>query len=135
MKATLTKAGKADACALRSLREAYPSLPEAYIRFLEASNGAEGDLGIEPGWVVIWSAEEAIQVTNQYQMPKYLPGYFAFGSNGGGELLVFPIDGGTDRCPVQMVPAIGMAAQELRSVAPSFAEFQTHLGRPIDADA
>ena len=34
-----------------------------------------------------------------------------------------------------MVPAIGMAAKELQEVAPSFAAFEAHIGRELNAGA
>jgi hypothetical protein len=135
MSATLSKATGASRDALAKLCTAYPSLPESYFAFLKASNGAEGDLGVQPGWVVVWPAEEALEATIQYQLPEYLPGYFAFGGNGGGELFVFLIEGNSIERPVYMVPAIGMAATELQQIAPSFDEFQSHIGVVLDADA
>jgi hypothetical protein len=135
MRATLSKASGASLNAVAKLRTAYPTLPESYFAFLEASNGAEGDLGVHPGWVVVWPAEEALEATIQYQLPEYLPGYFAFGGNGGGELFVFLIEGHSVERPVYMVPAVGMAATELQQLAPSFDEFQSHIGVLFDADA
>ncbi len=99
------------------------------MRFLERSNGAEGDLGVEPGWFVVWAAEEAVSATQEYEVPASLLGYFAFGGNGGGELLVFALSEGNMDRPVFMVPAIGMAPRELRQVAPSFVAFETEMGR------
>jgi hypothetical protein len=135
MKAALTNASGASRNAIAKLRTAYPSLPEPYFAFLESSNGAEGDLGAQPGWVVVWPAEEALEATTQYQLPEYLPGYFAFGGNGGGELFVFLIEGTSVDRPVYMVPAIGMAATELQQLAASFEAFKGHIGVVLRADA
>jgi len=135
MKSPLSKTGSTSSSALISLRMAYPSLPESYFKFLETTNGAEGELDVEPGWAVVWRAEDALKFSNQYQVPKYLPGYFAFGSNGGGELFVFAVEGDATERHVHMVPAIGIAPEELQCVAPSFGEFQRHIGRPFNADA
>ena len=89
---------------------------------------------MEPGWFVVWPAEEAIVATAEYEMPRYLPEYFAFGGNGGGELFVVPIAFVNERQPVYMVPAIGMAARELREIAPSFTEFAAQCGRVLPDD-
>lgn len=35
-------------------------LPEEYLALLRLSNGCEGPLGIEPGWFVLWPAEEVL---------------------------------------------------------------------------
>jgi hypothetical protein len=36
------------------------SLPRGYLEQLAVSNAGEGDLGIEPGWIAFWPAEEVI---------------------------------------------------------------------------
>lgn len=120
---------------LAALRAAYPNLPEQYLQLLERSNGAEGDLGVEPGWFVVWPAEEALKATVEYELPVYFPGYFTFGGNGGGELFVFELQHGVADRRVFMVPAIGMAASELRVVASSFVEFQSHMGELLRNEA
>jgi len=123
--------------ALGKLRAAYPSLPNSYFDLLSRTKGidVEGHLGIEPGWVVVWSAESAMETSSAYGIPEYLPGYFAFGSNGGGELFVFPITGSSGECPVLMVPAVGMAVEELWPVARSFADFEAQIGKVLDESA
>jgi hypothetical protein len=120
---------------LATLQAAYPDLPAQYLKFLQESNGAEGDLGIEPGWFVVWSAEGALTATKDYGLPVCLPGYFTFGSNGGGELFVFELQAGAADRTVFMVPAIGMAVSELLVVARSFAEFQVHMGKVLRNEA
>lgn len=63
-------------------------------------------------------------------MPEYLPGYIAFGGNGGGELFVF-----SESClaigdqSIFMVPAIGMAEDVLVKIANSFADFESEMGK------
>ena len=86
---------------------------------------------MEPRWFVVWSAEEALTATAEYEMPRYLPGYFCFGGNGGGELFVVPTVPSNDRQPVYMVPAIGMAARYLTEIAPSFDELAANFGKGI----
>jgi hypothetical protein len=106
-------------------------LPESYFDFLAETNGAEGDLGVRPGWFVVWPAEEARVASDEYQLPEYLPGFFAFGGNGGGELFVLPIGADTAHQPVYMVPAIGMARKHLVEVSPSFTEFAANCGKAL----
>jgi SMI1 / KNR4 family (SUKH-1) len=112
-----------------TLRAAYPSLPEDYFAFLARSDGAEGDLGVEPGWFQVWPAADAAAFSSEYQVPEYLPGFFAFGGNGGGELFVLTLSPPDGSQPVLMVPAIGMEPSSLIQVASSFAEFTTHMGQ------
>lgn len=125
----------ASADALERLRKAYPSLPRAYFDFLARTNGAEGELGVEPGWFVVWSAEEALSATDEYEIPRYLPGYFCFGGNGGGELFVVPIIASNNRQPAYMVPAIGMATRYLTEIAASFDELAVNFGKVLQVVA
>lgn len=109
--------------AIDRLRAAYPSLPDEYFAYLGRNNGAEGELSIDPGWFVVWPAETATVATREYQLPEYVPGYFAFGGNGGGELFVLPLDAHDGERAVYMVPAIGMAPDTLVRIAESFSDF------------
>jgi hypothetical protein len=129
MEATLVLGPPADPEALHRLRSQLGQLPERYVSFLAGSNGGEGDLGVDPGWFVVWPIEEAAVASAEYEVPTYLPGYFAFGGNGGGELFVFELAGGGEDRPVFMVPAIGMSATELRPVSKSFEEFESQMGK------
>jgi hypothetical protein len=117
--------------AIRSLQLACPSLPAEYLSFLARFNGAEGSLGIEPGWFLLWPAEEVANLSAGYQVPQYLPGYVAFGSNGGGELFVFPLQPTDGALPVFMAPAIGMGPSALIKVAASFSEFAAAFGKDL----
>jgi hypothetical protein len=110
------------------ISESRLKLPEDYLAFLLQSNGGEGELGIQPGWFRIWQAEEVIQAGLEYEVPKYAPGLFAFGGNGGGELLAFDT-----RCgipwPVVALPCIGMDAGEAMPVAAHFKDFVAQMGK------
>ena len=108
--------------AIDELRVKYVTLPEPYLEFLVHTNGSEGELAVKPGWFQVWSVEEALVASEEYEIPEYLPGYFAFGGNGGGELFVFPLAGASR--PVFMVPAIGMSPEHLVEVAKDFASFE-----------
>jgi hypothetical protein len=129
MEATLLLNPPATREALQRLQAKSQNLPERYLAYLRNSNGAEGDLGVAPGWFVVWPAEEASVASDEYQLPTYLPGYFAFGGNGGGELFVFQLTRDSEDRPIFMVPAIGMAVAELLPVAKSFFEFQSLMGK------
>jgi hypothetical protein len=94
MNTSVVYSGPAESEAVAKLAGAFPQLPQAYLAFLGVSNGVEGPLGVEPGWFVVWPAEESLVASKEYEVPKYLPGYFAFGSNGGAELLVFRLSPG-----------------------------------------
>jgi hypothetical protein len=102
-------------------------LPKAYLDLLLFSNGGEGDLGIEPGWFQLWSAETVIDLNDKYQVQENVPGFFAFGSNGGGEMLA--LDGRSQKPPqVAMVPFIPMEKDEAMIIAPDFETFIRSIG-------
>ncbi|PRC90550.1 SMI1/KNR4 family protein [Solimicrobium silvestre] len=117
---------------IEKLRSAYSSLPNAYFQFLLDHDGIDCELGIDPGWVVIYPTQEALVATNQYQMSTFLPGYFAFGGNGAGEVFVFPLNRSVHECPVYMVPTVGMSVEELIEIAPSFESFAQQIGKSCE---
>jgi hypothetical protein len=113
---------------LRRLRVGarYP-LPASYLAFLAFSNGGEGALAVGPGWFVIWPAEEVLESNQGYQVEKELPGFFGFGSDGGGELFAFDT-----RSPqpwkIVMIPFIPMQERYAVVVAESFEQFVRAMG-------
>jgi hypothetical protein len=119
---------------LARLRAAYPELPGEYLAFLARNDGAEGDLGVAPGWFQIWPAEQAIGLTDDYGLPEFLPGYFCLGSNGGGELLVVRLERDAAGQAISMVPAVGLDEAALVEVAGSFAALEAAMGRRLDGD-
>lgn len=118
----------ASAAALARLRmECGIPLPSGYLAMLEESNGGEGDLSIDPGWIALWCAEDVISNNTGYRVAEYLPGFLGFGSNGGGELLAFDVRRG-EPYPIVMVPFIPMAAEDAVQIAHSFEELRKHIG-------
>lgn len=109
---------------LEQLGRSLPTLPADYLEFLALSNGGEGELGVEPGWFQLWPAEDVAALNAKYHVSEFLPGFTAFGSNGGGEMLAFGPDGA-----VSMVPFIPMDAAEARIIAPNFTALAWTFGR------
>ena len=103
-------------------------LPKVYPALLRYSDGGEGKLNLETGWFMLWSSTEVIELNKGYEIDKNLPGYFGFGSNGGGELLVFDIESGRP-WKVVMIPFIPMSAKEAEVIANNFEEFIKAIGR------
>lgn len=118
---------------VQRLREKVPFLPRAYFEFFLSANGCEGDLGIDPGWIRLWRAEDIIDSNSRYKVEQFLPGYLAFGSNCGGEMFVFRVNG-TDNTesPVYMVPFIPMEESEVVKVADSFTHLAAEFGKEMD---
>ncbi len=106
-------------------------LPTDYLDFLRLSNGGEGELGIQPGWFRIWRGEEVIQAATDYQVPEYAPGFFAFGTNGGGEILAFDCRSAPP-WPVVALPCISLAPAEAMPVAANFGDFAQQMGRSYE---
>jgi hypothetical protein len=126
------KTGPASEHALYQLVENAPlKLPSDYIAFLRQCNGCEGELGIDPGWVWIWPAEEVIEHNNGYKTAENVSGFFAFGSNGGGEMFAFDFRT-PDETRVVMIPFIPMEIKSAIPLAASFGEFSEHFGLRTD---
>jgi hypothetical protein len=107
-------------------------LPTSYLNFLRQSNGGEGELSIAPGWLQLWPAEEVISANEEYHVPEFISGYFAFGGSGGGELIVFRVV--EDQAQeIYMIPCISMGAKEALLMAESFDEFEKEIGHPWPA--
>ena len=103
-------------------------LPSEYLALLRYSNGGEGSLDIDPGWLQLWSSEQIIEHNRGYEIEENIPGFFGFGSSGGGELLAFDTRNGKP-WKVVMIPFIPMSAKEARIIANNFEEFIRAIGR------
>ena len=84
-----------------------------------------------PGWVCFWSAEEVVESKRDYEVAEYLPGFFGFGSNGGGEILAFKVDG-SEPWPIYMVPFIPMEKEAAHMSAKDFEEFRAAIGYELE---
>ena len=103
-------------------------LPEDYLTFLSLSNGGEGEIPVQPLWFQIWPAEMVLEHNKGYEVSVNLPGFWAFGSNGGGEMLAFDTrEGGPWR--IMSVPFIPMDADEAVLIAKDFMSFVSLMGK------
>ena len=121
------RAEPAPEAAVEALAEALPDLPPDYLAFLRLSNGGEGPLGVAPGRFELWPAEEVAALNAAYSVAEFLPGFAAFGSDGGGEMLVFgarPDVWGR----VFVVPFIPLEESSAREVARDFAALARTFG-------
>ncbi len=87
------------------------------IKALREAGYIEGELSVDPLWYQLWEPEHIDGYNNDYELAKYAPGFIAFGSNGGGELLVTNKNG-----EVFSLPAIGMAPGDAWKIADSIDE-------------
>jgi hypothetical protein len=102
-----------------------------YLAFLRRSNGASGDLGIQPGSFVLWGAEELRERNQEYnKLAGRSADFFAFGSAGTSKVLVFDL---RDKVPwpVMMLDAARMKLDEGEQAARDFVELVGVLGRSV----
>ena len=107
------------------------SLPVEIRHLLRLSNGGSTFFG-SPGtaadhYIDLWSTSELVPNNLEYQVSDYVPGFFAFGSNGGGELYVF--EKRLESNGVFQLPAIGMSNSSLVEFSSSFAGFLALFGQ------
>ena len=93
-------------------------LPDEYIDYFVGDGPKEGGLLVEPGWFQLWHPSQIQNMNESYRVKEYAPGFLGFGSSGGGEMLAFDM-----AHRIHMVPFIGMAPEEARLVADSWADF------------
>ena len=72
-----------------------------------------------------------IEENKGLEIDKYLPDFFGFGSNGGGELFAFEINQGKP-WKIVMIPFIPMEANEAITIAQDFEEFIRAIGREYE---
>lgn len=82
----------------------------------------EGELSTEPEWYVLWQPEEIEEFNHDYELAEYVPGFIAFGGNGGGELLVVNEQG-----EVFYMPCIGMKPNTAIKIANNLQEFKGYM--------
>ena len=69
-----------------------------------------------------WPFEELVRYNVEYEVPKYAPGYFGFGTDGGGEMYALASNGA-----VVNIPFIGMEPAAARLIARSWRDFEGML--------
>jgi hypothetical protein len=117
---------------VEQLAATIPSLPPDYLAFLLLSNGGEGNLGVSPGWFSLWPAEEVAELNDAYKVADFLPGFVAFGSDGGGEMLAFRVTG-EQAGHIFAVPFIPMEVASAIEIAPDFRSLLHAFGRDAPA--
>ena len=92
------------------------------VRKLREEGYIEGELSVDPLWYIIWEPENIDEYNRDYEVAQYAPGFTAFGSNGGNELLVINSGG-----EVFTLPAIGMEPQYADKVAESIDDLKQYM--------
>ena len=109
------------------VQNAGKELPEAYLALLRYSDGGDGMLSIQPGWLQLWSSTVVIENNKDYEIEEYIPGFFGFGSSGGGELLAFDTRNGQP-WKVVIIPFVPMSIDLAIVIAQDFEEFIRAIG-------
>jgi hypothetical protein len=98
-------------------------LPESYLKFMLARNGGEGFIG--KSYLVLWQIEELIVKNNAYRADEFVPGFFLFGSDGGGEAYAF--DTRSETCGIVSIPSVVLGIEDAKRVASDFESFLSVL--------
>ncbi len=96
------------------------NIPNEYVKFLKMFGGGEGIIG-KNSYVILWSISELPDMNMLYKVKEYAPGFFIFGSDGGGEAYAF--DTRTPAMPINSIPFVGMEPSLARMIASSFNTF------------
>jgi hypothetical protein len=94
-------------------------LPMVYLDAMRIANGGVGFIGARH--VHLWKVEELIERNKRYEVARYAPSLFLFGSNGGGEAYAFNLTKSDE--VVYEVPFIGLDVKEALPIAKSFSAF------------
>ena len=114
-------ASEADIAAL--IEASRVPLPGDYLALLRLSNGGSAQISGYPNYVRIWPAKLAIENNKGYQVQKWLPGFIAFGDNGGPDMVGFDTRNG-EPYPVCSIP---FAPMEWEGAMGTVADFKTFI--------
>jgi hypothetical protein len=109
-------------------RSASAELPQEYFDLLAFSNGGEGPLSVSPYNFCLDSAEEAVKYKLQKTYEQFFPGFFVFGSDGGGDYIAFDLRG-PKPWPVVAIDMTNIDLKEsVKPIAKDFASFLSFVG-------
>ena len=102
------------------------SLPDEYRQYIASKGQFEGFTVGEPGYIQLWKIEDLTIINAELSIEALAPGFLAFGSDGGNELLAFNNNGA-----IYKIPMIGMESRYAIKIANSFSDllsrFETHM--------
>ena len=103
-------------------------LPPEYLAFLRKSDGAEGEVGLDPpGWAMLWGSGQVAPLNAGYNVAQHASGLLGFGSDGAGEMLAFDTRHGRP-WPIVIVPFIPLGAEHAARIASDFDSFRRTFG-------
>jgi len=92
------------------------TLPKGFIDFFKEANGA--DACTDESYLLLWPLTDLVRLNKEYNVDMYAPGFFLFGSNGGG--IAYAIDRRTGY--IYEMPFIGMSETESIFICKTFTE-------------
>lgn len=102
------------------VRSLHISLPKQYVDFMRFSNGAEGEIGAS-NYLVIWPAEEVVELNEGYAVSEFAPGLVLFGGDGGDTGYAFDVR--FNEMPIVKLPLVGMDIKLIEPLGENFKEF------------
>lgn len=102
-------------------------IPPALLEYYRRGGALSLELDCQPFACDFWPLESLADYNAEYRVSQCAPGYFGFGTNGGGEMFAIAPDG-----RVVCVPFIGMSPALEICVAASWPNFELILGRARD---
>jgi hypothetical protein len=78
----------------------------------------------------LWSAEEIVELNRAYEVEDSVPGFFGFGTDGGGELFAFRLKA-SQPWQVYMIPFIPMEETAAVLVAEDFTQLTKAFGQDL----
>ena len=92
-------------------------LPTDYKEFLQFTNGLEGET--QDSYLVLWSAEELVELNEAYNVKEFVANIIIFGSDGGEEAFGFD----TTNMSIVKLPFIGMGHIANEKLSDTFVDF------------
>ncbi len=99
------------------------NLPKSYLEFLCKHNGGQGPIKVQPCWLVLYPAEEVLEIEASGVYQEFFKDYFVIGGNGGGEAIAFTEDQQGRICVVYFDTTNIDLAESVEFLASSFEVF------------
>lgn len=103
-------------------------LPDDLYTLYKESNGAEGVIG--DGYLILWPLSELIDLNRAYNVEKFAPDFFLFGSDGGD--IAYGVERNTIR--IYQMPFIGMSEAEAELIGNSLSDLLDHIEAEKNSD-
>jgi len=94
-------------------------VPEFLKQYHESGRPLVCELDVGPYDCEFWRLDEIEKCNLEYEVQKYAPGFFGFGTSGGGEMFALSPSGS-----VVCLPFIGMEPKVAMQIAGSWSEFE-----------